>query len=186
MSAGAAETVVFHEVDQSRQVDFVRLFESRGGPKNCWCMVWRGTSKERADAASRRAGMESRIASGVPVGLLGYVHDEPIAWCSVAPRSTYRRLGGPEDPGEDPDRVWSVVCFFVTRRFRSQGMMTRLLEAAIEHARERGATVLEAYPVDPDSPSYRFMGFVQSFQDAGFEEVGRAGTRRHVMRRRLA
>lgn len=188
MAAGtghALDGVAFHEVDQSRWPDFVRLFESRGGPKNCWCMVWRGTSKERTDAASRRAGMERRIASEIPVGLLGYVDGEPIAWCSVAPRSTYRRLGGPEHPGEEPDSVWSVVCFFVTRRFRNRGMMTRLLGAAIEHARDRGATVLEAYPVDPDSPSYRFMGFAQSFQDAGFEEVGRAGTRRHVMRRRL-
>ena len=44
-----------------------------------------------------------------------------------------------------------------------------------------GATVLEAYPVDPDSPSYRFMGFVPSFAEAGFVETGRAGERRHVM-----
>jgi hypothetical protein len=42
--------------------------------------------------------------------------------------------------------------------------------------------VIEAYPVDPDSPSYRFMGFVGVFAAAKFEEVGRAGRRRHVMR----
>jgi hypothetical protein len=63
--------------------------------------------------------------------------------------------------------------------------MTRLLDAAVEHARERGAAVVEAYPVDPDSPSYRFMGFVETFDDAGFREVGRAGKRRHVMRLEL-
>jgi hypothetical protein len=45
--------------------------------------------------------------------------------------------------------------------------------------------VVEAYPVDADSPSYRFMGFVAPFEKAGFREVGRAGTRRHVMRRSL-
>jgi hypothetical protein len=56
----------------------------------------------------------------------------------------------------------------------------------VEHARRRGATVVEAYPVDPDSPSYRFMGFVSTFEAAGFREVGRAGARRHVMRLRLA
>jgi len=50
------------------------------------------------------------------------------------------------------------------------------------YAREHGATSLEAYPVDPDSPSYRFGGFVPFFLAAGFREVGRAGTRRHVMR----
>ena len=41
---------------------------------------------------------------------------------------------------------------------------------------------VEAYPVDPDSPSFRFMGWVSVFKAAGFREVGRAGTRRHVMR----
>ncbi|WP_199728828.1 hypothetical protein [Corallococcus sp. CA053C] len=41
---------------------------------------------------------------------------------------------------------------------------------------------MEAYPVDADSPSYRFMGFVPVFTSAGFEVVGRAGSRRHVMR----
>ena len=60
--------------------------------------------------------------------------------------------------------------------------MARLIQAAVAHARKRGATVVEAYPVAPDSPSYRFMGFVPVFTAAGFREVGRAGTRRHVMR----
>jgi GNAT superfamily N-acetyltransferase len=64
-------------------------------------------------------------------------------------------------------------------------MMKRLLEAAIEHAKRRGATVLEAYPVDPDAPSYRFMGFVPEFEERGFLEVGTAGSRRHVMRLKL-
>ena len=49
-------------------------------------------------------------------------------------------------------------------------------------ARAKGATVVEAYPVAPDSPSYRFMGFVPVFEAAGFREVGRAGIRGHVMR----
>lgn len=40
------------------------------------------------------------------------------AWCSVAPRPTLRPLGGPEADKRDEDSVWSLVCFFVTRRFR--------------------------------------------------------------------
>jgi GNAT superfamily N-acetyltransferase len=88
-------------------------------------------------------------------------------------------LGGLAGPD---DTVWSVVCFFVPRRLRRRGLMRRLLLAAIETARRHGATVLEAYPVDPDAPSYRFMGFVPLFRAAGFKSVGRAGSRRHVMR----
>ncbi len=42
-------------------------------------------------------------------------------------------------------------------------------------------TVLEAYLVDPDSPSYRFIGFVLAFERARLVEVGHAGTQREVM-----
>lgn len=39
--------------------------------------------------------------------------------------------------------------------------------------------------MDPDSPSYRFMGTVPSFRAAGFREIGTVGTRRRVMRLEL-
>lgn len=173
-----------HEVDHDRWADLERLFESRGGPKACWCMVWRATPQEskHTDGASRKAALRRRVQEGVPVGLLAYQEGEPVAWCSIAPRPTYRWLGGPVDPAVDPDRVWSIVCFFVARHVRGNGVMAHLLGSAITHARRRGAAVVEAYPVDPDSPSYRFMGFVPTFEALGFHEVGRAGTRRHVMR----
>jgi GNAT superfamily N-acetyltransferase len=184
-SGGGAGRLTFHEVDASRWADLERLFESRGGPKHCWCMVWRGSAAERKDPARRKAALKARVEAGTPVGVLGYVDGEPVAWCSIAPRGTYRDLGGLEVPGEDPEGVWSVVCFFVARRFRGQGLMRRLLEEGIARARARGARVIEAYPVDPDSPSYRFMGFVPFFEVAGFREVGRAGSRRHVLRLEL-
>ncbi len=44
---------------------------------------------------------------------------------------------------------------------------------------------LEAYPVEKKSPSYRFMGFISTFEKAGFEFVKKAGTRRNVMRYEL-
>lgn len=58
-------------------------------------------------------------------------------------------------------------------------MTKRLIGAAVDHARERGAAVVEAYPVDYGSPSYRFMGYVGSFEAMGFRAIGRTGTRRH-------
>jgi GNAT superfamily N-acetyltransferase len=179
--------LVFHEVDRGRWGDLERLFESRGGPKYCWCMAWRMTPGERRQGgdATRKALLERRVQDGVPVGILGYLDGEPLAWCAVAPRATFVRLGGLDGPGEDPQKVWSIVCFFVPRSLRRKGVMARLIDAAVECARSHGATAVEAYPVDPDSPSYRFMGFVSSFEAAGFHEVARAGSRRHVMRRAL-
>jgi GNAT superfamily N-acetyltransferase len=102
----------------------------------------------------------------------------------IAPRSTYglwaalRRSRG---------EIWSLACFFVFRPLRSQGIVRLLIREAEAYARRNGATILEAYPVDPESPSYRFMGYVDTFRGAaGYRQVGRAGSRRHVYRKALA
>lgn len=150
-------------------------------------MVWRATAEEsrKTDGKSRKAALHRRVKEGVPIGILGYHEGEPVAWCSIAPRSTYRNLGGINDPADDPEQVWSLVCFFIIRRLRNRGLTKQLIQAAVEFAKMKGAKVIEAYPVEPDSPSYRFMGFIQSFEAAGFCEVGRAGARRHVIRLRV-
>jgi len=174
--------LTFRPVTLDTCADFETLFLAPGGPKYCWCMVWRRSAAEAKHnkPASRKVQMLQRIGAGTPVGLLAYANGTPIAWVSIAPRETYRNLGGP--PGREGEVIWSLVCFFVTRRLRGHGITRGLIAAATDYARENGATVVEAYPVDPDAPSYRFMGFVPIFAEAGFADMGRAGRRRHVMR----
>ena len=145
-------------------------------------MAWRRTPEEdkHHDGADRKRQMQGRIDAGIPVGLLAHDGAEPIGWVSIAPRETYRNLGGPEaEPGET---IWSLACFYVPRALRGQRLMARLITGAVDHARESGATIVEAYPVEAAAPSYRFMGLVSTFVAAGFVEVGQAGKRRHVMR----
>ena len=181
--------MTFRAVDSETWDDLVRLFMAPGGPKYCWCMVWRTMppSESRSDNDAKRAGLESRVRDKVPIGILGYVNGEPVAWCSVAPRDTFRRgLAGKTAAAWDSDGVWSISCFYVPRRLRGQGATRRLIAAAVEYAREGGARVVEAYPVEPGSPSYRFMGTEPSFHKAGFHEVATAGTRRRVMRLELS
>ena len=176
------EPLEFHEADSDHWDDLERLFESPGGPKYCWCMVWRSMpASSRGDRGAKKAALERRVREDVPVGILGYIAGEPVAWCSIAPRETYR-AGLYRPSGDEPDGVWSLACFYVPRRLRRRGIARRLLDAAVDHATSRGASVVEAYPVDPDSPSYGFMGRVALLEAAGFREVGTAGTRRHVMR----
>lgn len=179
--------ISFREVDQETWADFEKLFEGPGAPKYCWCMAWRavGYERQKRDSKSRKSFLRRRVTSGVPVGIIGYLGDVAVVWCSIAPRPTYRALGGIDNPDEDPNGVWSLVCFYVPRKLRGRGLARRMIAAAVEQARRKGARVVEAYPVDRDSPSYRFMGFVHSFKAEGFQVVGRAGTRRHVMRLRL-
>ena len=176
------EKLSFRPVDRETWTDFESLFNGPGGPKFCWCMVWRATAEEGrgTSGAVRHEQIHCRIERGVPVGLLAYAEGVPVGWVSVAPRDTYRRLGGPE-AGEG-EVIWSLACMFTPRKRRGQGMAHRLIGAAAAHARKQGATILEAYPVAAGAPSYRFMGFVPAFEKAGFAMVGKAGTRRHVMR----
>jgi len=178
--------LTFRVVDENTWADMERLFEGKGCPSYCWCMAWRASREEQQHSgnADRKAQMRARVMAGVPVGLLGYLADVPVAWCSIAPRDTYRPLGGPQDG--DNENVWSLVCMFTLRSLRRRGLSRQLIAAALEHARRQGATIVEAYPVDISSPSYRHMGYLPSYTAAGFTEVGRAGTRRHVVRLRVA
>ena len=146
-------------------------------------MAWRATPDEVKAAprgSDRKPLMKSRVMDGTTVGLVGYLDGEPVAWVSIAPRDTYRDFGGPE--AHKGEKIWSLACMYVHRKLRGQGLGMQLIEAAQAYARKRGGNVLEAYPVDPKSPSYRFMGFVPAFKRLGFEEIGKAGSRRHVMR----
>jgi hypothetical protein len=104
----------FHEVDRSRWRDLAKLFDAPGGPKTCWCMAWRPLENrsEPGSGRRRRAALQRRVRAGVPIGILAYLQGEPAAWCSVAPRATYRPLGGLDSPD---DSVWSVVCGFFVR-----------------------------------------------------------------------
>ncbi len=64
--------------------------------------------------------------------------------------------------------------------------MAALLRAATEHALERGAAIVEGYPIEskkrlPDAWE-AYMGSIAAFRDAGFVEVARRSERRPIMR----
>lgn len=166
-------------VERSNWGDFETLFKSKGAPHYCWCMAWRMTGGEMKhnDSKNKEKSMKERVWSQTPIGLLAYVENEAIAWCSIAPRETYKRLGG----DEGLENVWSIACFYIKKEFRDKGLIDLLVENAKLYARKNGAKYLEAYPVEIDSPSYRFMGFIKTFEKAGFSFVKKVGTRRHVM-----
>ncbi len=189
MEMNKLRDVRFNAVGSTRWVDMERLFEGRGGPMYCWCMLFRNMvpSYGRANSESKKEGMRKYADDGTPVGLLGYLDGEPVAWCSIAPIESYRNLRGRgySSGDENPGDVWSIACFFIRRGFRRQGLTTKLIAAAIEYARGNGAKAVEAYPVDPTSPSYLFMGYVGTFEALGFQEVGMVGIRRHMMRLHL-
>ena len=155
------------------------LFESRGGPHTCWCMVWRkfDSAFSRSSKTDKKLALQQYVNRQVPIGIIGIHGREPVAWCSVAPRESYRNLGG----DRTLTHVWSLVCFFVKREFRNQRLTEKLIRESLALAKSNGAKYLEAYPVNADSPSYRFMGFKSTFEQLGFTFIQMAGKRRHAM-----
>jgi GNAT superfamily N-acetyltransferase len=181
-----------HPLTSDRWADFEKLFGPGGAYGGCWCMWPRLRSKDwdKSRAAGRKASMKVLADAEQPPGLLAYVDGEPAGWVSVDRRERldHFEYGRKVKALDRPDGLWSIVCFVIGKEYRGQGMMGRLLEAAIGHAKERGARVVEAYPIEPrdDLNSYQgFEGLVPVFARAGFKRVG--GTEgRPVMRLTLA
>jgi GNAT superfamily N-acetyltransferase len=176
----------FRAVTPETWADMEALFDGRGGPRHCWCMVWRSDidgASALQTAPDRKAAMERLVQAERPVGILGYDRGTPVAWCSIAPRPLFGK--GLSNTKPNPG-LWSLTCFFIRADHRKQCGFAALLAAAEAHAAKEGATAIEAYPVDPDSPSYRFSGFRPSFEAAGYIEIGRVGTRRYMVRKTLA
>ena len=183
----AASDLEFYPLTPDRWPDLVKLFEHHGNPGYCWCMTWRATSAEykRLEAAGRKRALHSLVNARVPTGILAYRHDEPVGWCSIAPRETYARLERSTTLKRVDDQpVWSVVCFFVSRDMRGKGLALQLLQAAVDYAASQGAHIVEGYPVEAGR-SYQFMGSPAVFKAAGFREVTRAKNDRSIVRRML-
>jgi hypothetical protein len=176
----------FRAVTPESWADMSALFSGRGGPKHCWCMVWRSDvdgAPAKTAAPDRKAAIERLVFANRRVGILGYDQGVPVAWCSIAPRPLFGKSLSSTDPVPG---LWSLTCFFIRADHRKQFGFAALLNAAEAHAAQEGAAAIEAYPVDRDSPSYRFSGFLPSFLAAGYVEVATVGARRHVVRKALA
>ena len=143
-------------------------------------MVYRNSS---LDMPGRIAHMRSLCGSEPGPGVLAYVDGQAAGWCSVAPKSTYRALVNSRTiPHFQDEGAWSVVCFVVRPGYRRRGLMHKLLEGAVGHARVMGATAVEGYPVDPGSDrvdqTSGYVGTVPLFEAHGFRRVVQTAGRR--------
>ncbi|MFI6482613.1 GNAT family N-acetyltransferase [Nonomuraea sp. NPDC050663] len=176
--------------------DLCEVFGPQGAYSGCWCMYFRVTNAEyrtlRGDGARERL-RELVESPGPAPGLLAYLDETPVGWCTIAPRTAFVRLAGsrvakPVDESEPVEGVWSVPCFYVTRAGRGRGAATALLEAAVEFARGQGARAVEGYPRDSEKKlpaAELFHGWKGLFEGAGFVEVARRTPTRPLMRLEL-
>ncbi len=184
-----AAALTFHPVTAERWPDFERLFGPRGAYGGCWCMFWRlkRSEFEAGQGEPNRQAMQGIIGRGEIPGLLAYDGEIPVGWCAIAPREASPALDrSPVLKRIDDQPVWSITCFYIAKGYRRHGVMSQILRAAIDHARQHGARIVESYPIQPRKDTvpdmYAYMGTVTAFKKAGFREAARRSASHPVMR----
>ena len=183
------QELTFRALTMENWEDFVRLFEEHGIQNGCWCMYWRARriDCQRGYGEGNKQAFKAIVESGKVPGILAYHAGQPVAWCSIAPRQDYPVLERSRTLKRVDDQpVWSIACFFVSGPYRRKGMTEPLIRAAINYAKDKGARIVESYPLRTEItkllPYERYMGIQSTFERAGFQVVASRSDRRPVMR----
>jgi GNAT superfamily N-acetyltransferase len=191
-----AEELEFHPVSPERWAHLEALFGKGGACGGCWCMWWRlsGPEYSRHRGQDNKEALKALVEGGEEPGVLAYYDGAPIGWCTIGPRESYGRLREGRVrifKAVDDQPVWNVTCFYIARAWRNRGLMGHLLQAAVDFAASRGATIIEGYPLDPsasDNPitdPAAYCGLLNTFEKAGFVEVLRRHERRPIVRKEI-
>jgi GNAT superfamily N-acetyltransferase len=171
--------------------ELARLLASCGDARGCWCGFWYLSHREYKAGwgEGNRRFLQALVAAGAEPGVLARRDGRAIGWCGVAPRARQGRLARSRvlAPVDDAP-VWSITCLVVAKDCRRQGLMRPLIAGAVAHARDRGARIIEAYPIDPQrrmSSSELYTGTLAGFLDHGFREVARRSPQRPIVRLEL-
>jgi GNAT superfamily N-acetyltransferase len=167
-----------------------RLFGANGACGGCWCQAWRiapGEKWNEVQGATAKARLRRGVRAGTVHAVLAFEGETPIGWCTFGPRLSFPRLERARTLRcDDPERVWSLPCFFVARGHRQQGVARAMLEHAVRAMKRRGAEIAEGYPSKPDPTgryiaSFAWTGTRSLFGKAGFAVAGNAeGSKQRV------
>lgn len=173
-----ADGIVVHPATHAR-FDDVRTMV---GPKNptssvCWCLSHRIPAKDNRELAGqdRADFVEALTRKRTKPGVLAYDGDEVVGWAAVAPRADLPFARSTKIPHVDDQDAWSVWCIRVRPGHRGRGISHVLLEGAVAYAVQRGAPVVEGYPVDNQGEkvdlTMAYVGTKALFEAAGFTQA---------------
>jgi len=196
----AAEQLTIVPANEASCDDVAAIFGTADYPSRCLCQrfkiqgcIWRDSTQEQRTAMLRGQTACGDANAPATSGLVAYVDKEPAGWVAVEPRTAYLKLlslrmpwvGRDED--KDDDGVWAVTCFAVRKGYRKRGLTYALAKAAVNFARERGASALEGYAMITE-PGREItwgelhVGALGVFEEAGLRPVSRPSKRRVVTR----
>lgn len=163
---------------ESRMEDFAAVVNPNHRQKHCWCLSHRLSAQEIRERGGedRYEVMCSLAREKIAPGVIAYLGDQPVGWCSISPRAQIPKLENSKliRPVDDL-RVWSIICMVVRGGYRRRGVNRQMVLGVLEYAKSLGAPAVEAYPVDPEGRMDLTMAFVgtrKMFEEAGFEVVG--------------
>jgi len=172
------EELSYKNLSNKTWQDLEILFGEKGACGGCWCMYWRQKStdyKKNKNEPNKKL-LKKLVDEKKELGLIFYVKDEPIAWCSVSPRQEiYRIQNSRSFKPIDDQPVWSIVCLFIKKSFRKKGLSVQIIKSVIDYCRKKDVKILEAYPSIPYSPkmpdSFAWTGIDTAFLSAGFNSI---------------
>jgi GNAT superfamily N-acetyltransferase len=158
--------------------DVLELVPGGDNQFGCLCQYFRMSSGDyrKSSHQVRTEALKAQLAGDPAPGMLAYRDGVAVGWAGFAPRPSYERLVRSRTiPKVDDTEVWSVVCFAVRVGHRRTGVTKALLAGLVDYAREKGAPMLEAYPIDPGDQRVNtadlYVGTVKTFEGAGFHKV---------------
>lgn len=175
-----------------RFADAEHALTGGGDGASCWCQWWMLRNKDfhAATTDERRELLRGDLAAQPASALIAYVDGDAAGWVKVSPRPDQPRLAVTRAFQQSPEpfddvSVWAITCFVVRREHRGEGLGGRLLAAAVAHARDNGARIIEAYPVDASatktSSNDLYHGALSTFLAEGFTEVARPQPARPIV-----
>ncbi len=183
------KSLEFYPLTYDRWDDFELLFGKNGACGGCWCMWWRlkRSDFEKQKGDRNKELMKELIQAGEIPGIIAYHNNQPVGWCSVAPREQFSALERSRILKRIDDQpVWSIVCFFIAKPYRKIGLSAELLNFVIGYCIKQGAKIIEGYPHLPKKSEmpdvFAWTGFASAFIKVGFKEVARRSESRPIMR----
>ncbi|WP_026876758.1 GNAT family N-acetyltransferase [Jiangella gansuensis] len=174
--------------------DLESVMGARGGARGCWCMHWRLSIAEWMEnkGDGNKAALRALAEQDAPPGVVGYLDEDPVAWCGFGNRADFPRMQRSTllQPVDD-EPVVSLTCLFVKKGHRRDGISTPLITAVCDYLSETSEIrTVEAYPVEPPAgrtigPDTAMTGIASAFLAAGFTEVARRKSDRPIVRYEL-
>jgi GNAT superfamily N-acetyltransferase len=169
-------------LDTSTWAAFAELVERNNGIfGGCWCM---GNHPEpsRTSAAHNRAAKERRVHEGRAHAALVIDEDGSAqGWCQYGspeelPGIKHRRE---YDKAAPPLPDWRIICFFVDKKHRGQGIARAALEGALGQIAQLGGGLVEAISEVTAGREaqgrFLFSATIELFEQNGFTRVRQVG-----------